>query len=234
MQITALALACLAFTSSGRRVQSEHQSSLGDADPMAALSSILLASDPALGFQVGHGRNIGRQVAYHKKEMNVEAPRCCIANIQMGLSVGDTFPESAAKTCGISGKKSVVFFFGADDAPSCSKQITAFDASLSDFQKAGFTVVGVRNEAGVKESTDATVKLVVDEGDAMRNEIDIAKDLFGVLGGRETYVLDSKGTVLSVHNNQFDPESHIKVALEAVNNAPEEEKSSGGFKLPFR
>jgi len=197
---------------------------LGDADPMAALSSVLLASDPALGFQVGHGRNVGRQVA---------APRCCTANIAMGLSVGDTFPESAAKTCGISGKKSVVFFFGADDAPSCSKQITAFDASLSEFQKAGFTVVGVRNEAGVKESTDATVKLVVDEGDAMRNEIDIAKDLFGFLGGRETYVLDSKGTVLSVHNNQFDPESHIKVALEAVNNAPEE-KSSGGFNLPFR
>ena len=141
------------------------------------------------------------------------------AGIRMGLAVGDTFPASAAKTCGVSGKPAVVFFYGADDAPSCSKQLSGFSESAAFFKDAGVSVVGVRNSAGAK-GTDADVKLVVDEEDAMRNEIGIEKDLFGLLGGRETYVLDGKGVVVSVHNNQFDPASHIEVAQEAVGSLP--------------
>ena len=34
------------------------------------------------------------------------------STISMGLSVGDKFPASALKTCGVSGKKSVIFFYG--------------------------------------------------------------------------------------------------------------------------
>jgi len=135
-------------------------------------------------------------------------------------SVGDKFPASALKTCGVSGKNAVVFFYGADDAPSCSKEISAFDAAASEFKDSGVVVVGIRNAAGVKAGTDTSVTLVVDEGDAIRTEIGIEKDLFGLLGGRETYVLDSSGTVVSVHNNQFDPESHVKIALQAVDQLP--------------
>ena len=124
------------------------------------------------------------------------------------------------KACGVNGKKAVVFFYGADDAPSCSKEISAFDAALDEFKDSGVTVVGVRNGAGVKDGTSSSVKLVVDEGDELRSEIGIEKDLFGLLGGRETYVLDASGTVISVHNNQFDPASHVKVALEAVETMP--------------
>merc|ERR1711924_171880 len=117
------------------------------------------------------------------------------------------------------GKKAVVFFYGADNAPSCSKEIDAFSAAAEEFKGSGVTVVGVRNEAGVKEDTDSAVTLTVDEGDAIREEIGIPKD-FLFLGGRETYVLDGQGTVVAKHNNQFDPESHVKVALAAVDELP--------------
>merc|ERR1711990_88840 len=113
-----------------------------------------------------------------------------------------------------------VFFFGADDAPSCSKEISAFDAAGSVFKDSGVAVVGVRNGAGVKSDTETSVTLVVDEDDSVRNEIGIEKDLFGLLGGRETYLLDATGTVVAVHNNQFDPESHVKIALAAVDELP--------------
>merc|ERR1719171_355481 len=73
------------------------------------------------------------------------------STISMGLSVGDKFPASALKTCGVSGKKAVVFFYGADDAPSCSKEISAFDAAAEEFKGKGVAVVGVRNPAGVKD-----------------------------------------------------------------------------------
>ena len=38
------------------------------------------------------------------------------SNVQMGLAVGEKFPASALKSCGVSGKKAVIFFYGADDA----------------------------------------------------------------------------------------------------------------------
>merc|ERR1719389_1260993 len=76
------------------------------------------------------------------------------AAVSMGLSVGDKFPASALKTCGVSGKNAVVFFYGADDAPSCSKEISAFEDAAATFAEAGVAVVGVRNEKGVKETTD--------------------------------------------------------------------------------
>ena len=70
------------------------------------------------------------------------------STISMGLSVGDKFPASAAKACGVANKKAVVFFYGADDAPSCSREISAFDAAVAEFKESGVAVVGVRNAAG--------------------------------------------------------------------------------------
>lgn len=167
--------------------------------------------------------------------------------VRMGLAVGDKFPADALKKIGVSGKKSVLFFYvsagmpcdmgsrcaflansprivardvqGADDAPSCSKELKAFDEVLDSFASSGVSVVGVRNAAGAKGSETA-VKLVVDEDDAIRTEIGIEKDLFGLLGGRETYVLDASGSVVSVFNSQFDPEAHVKTALAAVEELP--------------
>merc|ERR1719238_500967 len=84
----------------------------------------------------------------------------------------------------------------------------------------GVNVVGVRNQAGKKLSDDPDrLKLVVDEGDAVRNQLEIPKDFF-VLGGRQSYVVDAAGVITCVHNNQFDPESHVKVALDAAKELP--------------
>jgi peroxiredoxin Q/BCP len=151
----------------------------------------------------------------------------------MGLEVGDQFPPSALQKCGVSGKNAVVFFYGADDAPSCSKEISAFEANLDTFQEYGVEVVGVRNAKGVKETTDTPVKLVVDEDDEMREEIGIEKDLFGFLGGRETYVVDKSGTVVSVHNNQFDPNSHVDVAVGALDELPQSTNPIEAFLANF-
>jgi len=141
------------------------------------------------------------------------------APLSMGLATGEKFPSAALKDMGVSGKPSVIFFYGADDAPSCSKELSAFDAEMATFSAAGVSVVGVRNQAGAKGS-DAAVQLYVDEDDAIRTAIGIEKDLFGLLGGRETYVVDASGTVTSVFNSQFDPAAHVATAKEAVEALP--------------
>lgn len=142
-------------------------------------------------------------------------------SLRMGLSAGERFPADALEKFGVVGEKAVIFFYGADDAPSCSKQIAGFDANLAAFTKAGVSVVGIRNGDFLKrrypvQEADTKVNLLVDEEDAVRKQIDIKADAFGFLGGRETYVVDDTGTIVCVHNNQFDPESHVNVALDAI------------------
>lgn len=99
----------------------------------------------------------------------------------MGLAVGDQFPADALTSFGVKGKKAVVFFYGADDAPSCKKELAAFDEFMGEFKTLGATVVGVRNAAGAKGADEVygSMKIVVDDGDEVREQIGIAKDLFG-------------------------------------------------------
>ena len=50
----------------------------------------------------------------------------------------------------------------------------------------------------------------------MRAEYGVGKDLFGLLKGRETFVIDKDGIVVSTFNNQFDVEAHVAKALAAL------------------
>ena len=144
-----------------------------------------------------------------------------MTGLRMGLSSGAQFPADALEKFGVAGEKAVIFFFGQDDAPSCSKQIAAFNENFAAFEAAGVSVVGVRSYAFALtrypvQTTDSKVSFVVDENDAVRKQIDIKADMFGFLGGRETYVVDAAGKVVAVHNAQMDVESHVKVALDAI------------------
>ena len=91
-------------------------------------------------------------------------------------------------------------------------------------------VVGIRNDAGVKDgfADEYAQSFYVDAGDEIRKEIEIPGDLFGLLGGRETYVVDKDGTVCMVFNGQLNPEKHVEAAREAVAGLP---KAPKGFDL---
>ena len=139
----------------------------------------------------------------------------------MGLSKGAQFPADSLKKFGVTGKKAVIFFFGQDDAPSCSKQIAAFDANFAAFSDADVKIVGIRSYAFALtrypvKSGSSKVDFFVDEDDALRKQLDIKADFFGFIGGRETYVVDAEGKVAAVHNDQLDVESHVRVALDAI------------------
>eukprot|EP00614_Pseudopedinella_elastica_P028461 CAMPEP_0172640416 /NCGR_PEP_ID=MMETSP1068-20121228/222970_1 /TAXON_ID=35684 /ORGANISM="Pseudopedinella elastica, Strain CCMP716" /LENGTH=211 /DNA_ID=CAMNT_0013453795 /DNA_START=39 /DNA_END=674 /DNA_ORIENTATION=+ len=143
-------------------------------------------------------------------------------SLRMGLSVGQTFPADALKKWGCSGVPAVVYFYGADESPSCTKQASAFSESMDDFNALNVKVVGVRNQKGVKprfaEKYGQT--FVVDEGDEVRDSIGIKKDFFGALGGRETYVVDREGVVTFVFNDQFKAGDHAVKALVAAEALP--------------
>lgn len=143
------------------------------------------------------------------------------ASPRMGLSKGAQFPVDALTKFGVEGEKAVIFFFGQDDAPSCSKQIAAFDAQFATFADANIRVLGVRSNAFALtrypvKSGSSKLSFALDEDDAVRKQIDIKADMFGFLGGRETYVVDAAGKVAAVHNAQLDVDSHVQFALTAI------------------
>ena len=87
-------------------------------------------------------------------------------------------------------------------------------------------MVGVRNDKGAK-GADVEQKLVIDEGDEVRNELGIKKDFF-VLGGRETYVLNGQGEVELVFNDQFKVDKHVSLALDKATELKGAAKGGGG------
>lgn len=119
------------------------------------------------------------------------------------------------------GKPVVLYFYPADESPGCTKEACAFRDSYEKFKKAGAEVVGI--SADGPESHKAFAKkyrlpftLLSDEGNKIRKEWGVPGDFFGSLPGRETYVIDKKGVVQLVYNNQFQPEKHIDETLKML------------------
>ena len=139
------------------------------------------------------------------------------ANVRM-LQEGESFPDSAATKFGIKGKNAVVYFYGADGSPSCTKQAIAFDQKAAEFKDLGFEVVGVRSDKQAKGEFEEkySQRFVADTDNEVRKVLGIKNDLFGVLSGRETYVVDRTGTVKMVFNDQFKTDEHVEKALAAA------------------
>ena len=57
----------------------------------------------------------------------------------------------------------------------------------------------------------------------MRNAFGVPSDLFGLLKGRQTYVIDKAGVVQLCFNSQFEPEKHVAQALEMLEELGESE-----------
>ncbi|CAA7400753.1 unnamed protein product [Spirodela intermedia] len=119
------------------------------------------------------------------------------------------------------GKPLVLYFYPADETPGCTKEACAFRDSYEKFKKAGAEVIGI--SADDPSSHKAFAKkyrlpftLLSDEGNRVRKDWGVPSDLFGTLPGRQTYVIDRKGVVQLVYNNQFQPEKHVDETLKLL------------------
>jgi len=58
--------------------------------------------------------------------------------------------------------------------------------------------------------------LLSDSSNEVRKLFGVPGNLFGLLPGRVTYIIDKKGIVRGIYNSQTDPIGHIDKALEIV------------------
>ena len=58
--------------------------------------------------------------------------------------------------------------------------------------------------------------LLSDERNFMRQGFGVPSDLFGILPGRQTYVIDTDAKCRLVFNSQLEPEKHVAEALAVI------------------
>ena len=120
-------------------------------------------------------------------------------------------------TADLTGQKTVLYFYPADDTPGCTKEACAFRDRMDDYAQAEIKVYGVsldspESHREFREKYNLNFPLLTDEGGR-------ASEALGVLRenrkrtNRVTFLLDPEGRISKVYP-EVSPETHADEILE--------------------
>lgn len=145
----------------------------------------------------------------------------------MEIKVGHTIPVIALKDqngemfdlkAKTAGKIVVLFFYPKDDSPGCTAQACSFRDQFEDFKDANAVVIGISGQSveshkKFAEKHRLTYTLLCDAGNKIRKQFGVPANLFGLLPGRVTYVIDKNGKVVYIFNSQTKVNEHVEKTL---------------------
>lgn len=143
------------------------------------------------------------------------------------VAVGDRFPsftlsDQDGKSFALDdvlGKGAVVlFFYPKDGTAGCTREACSFRDASGDFLEAGAVVVGISSDDTQSHQRFAAqhglaYPLLADVGGALRKKVGVPRSMLGLVDGRVTYVLDSKGVVRHVFDSMLGVNKHVEEAL---------------------
>ena len=120
----------------------------------------------------------------------------------------------------VKGKKLILFFYPKDDTPGCTAEACGFRDKYDLFQLFGSVVWGVSNDNQLSHQKFAEMNrlpfpLLCDENSLLRKMFGVPKVL-GLLDGRVTYLIDSRGIICHVFNDLFNSTKHVTTALQIL------------------
>ena len=120
----------------------------------------------------------------------------------------------------LKGVWTVIFFYPKASSPGCTKQACEFRDLSEDFTEIDAQIIGVssdscRAQKSFKKRNGLTFPLLCDEGGTLRNSLGI-KSSFGLIGGRETLVIDPEGIIRDRFNSQLRFKQHARRALKKI------------------
>ena len=151
----------------------------------------------------------------------------------MSVRVGDMAPDFTLPSRGgepvrladYRGQRAVVlFFYPKDGSLGCTAEACAFRDSYEVFTDAGAEVIGVSTDSVDSHERFAArhrlpFVLLSDRDGAVSDQYGVRR-LFGLVGGRVTFVIDRGGVVRHVFSSQLEATRHVKEALEALRPGP--------------
>ena len=146
------------------------------------------------------------------------------------LGVGDQIPEFKLRDQNnawvtshslVSEGALVLYFYPKDDTPGCTKEACSFRDSYEEFQDRGARVVGVSTDDSASHQRFATkhdlpFTLLADENGAVEKAFGVPRNLFGLIPGRVTYIIDGQGIIRAIYESQLRTDKHVSEALAAV------------------
>ena len=147
----------------------------------------------------------------------------------MTLKIGDKAPSfvavdangTAFDSTDIIGKKPVViYFYPKDNTPGCTAQACGFRDAYEDFIDFGAEVIGVSSDT-VSSHKKFTKQfklpfiLLSDSDKKIRKKFGVPNQLFGLLPGRVTYIINKKGIIIMIFDSVMATK-HISIALESI------------------
>lgn len=114
----------------------------------------------------------------------------------------------------------VIYFYPKNFTPGCTAQACSFRDQYADFKDAGAVVFGISTDSisshkrfGKKHNLPFDTLADVD-GD-VRNLYGVKSSLFGLLQGRETFIIDREG-IIQMRFNSVQAIRHIPKALRKI------------------
>lgn len=147
----------------------------------------------------------------------------------MTLKIGDKAPlfnavdgnGIAFDSKSIIGKKPVViYFYPKDNTPGCTAQACGFRDAYEDFVDFGAEVIGISSDT-VNSHKKFTKQfklpfiLLSDSDKKIRKIFGVPNQLFGLLPGRVTYIVNKKGIITMIFDSVMATK-HISIALESL------------------
>lgn len=116
------------------------------------------------------------------------------------------------------GKPIVIYFYPKDDTIGCTKEACGFRDEYHKFSKAGAVIFGVSADSVESHKKFKTkyrlpFDLLSDNNNRLRKAFGVPADLFGFIPGRVTYIIDRKGIVRHIFDNQMNATKHIDESL---------------------
>lgn len=149
---------------------------------------------------------------------------------QSALEVGDQVPSFTLKdqfgksfdlNDYIGKTPMVIYFYPKDDTPGCTKEACSFRDSYEEFTDRNIKVIGisaddVESHKNFADKYNLPFTLLSDTENEVRNLFGVKSNIFGLIPGRVTYVIDKKGKVIFIYDSQFKAEKHIQESLKAI------------------
>ena len=120
------------------------------------------------------------------------------------------------------GKKNlVIYFYPKDDSPGCTKEACMFRDQYEVFREADAEIIGISSDdveshRKFAEKYQLTYTLLSDGEGKVRKLFNVPSDLFGLLAGRVTYVINKEGIVIHTFDSQTQTARHVEEALAAL------------------
>lgn len=155
----------------------------------------------------------------HRKEKHMNA-----------LQVGDSIPVFSAKNeegvfmtidpASLEGPK-VIYFYPKDDTPGCTKEACSFRDSFESFTDLNVQVIGISADSvashkNFKAKHRLPFTLLSDEENTIRKLFGVKTNLFGLIPGRVTYVVNQQGVIQHMFSSQLNMDKHVSEALESL------------------